>query len=112
MSAEPRVHPSPCRMCGGRTQFMAQFVDDEGNHALFHETCVGSFLMKFPRRTLRFLMAEVGTPIDLMEALKRSLAAVQPEEHYTGPKLVVVPGALVFEDEDVEVIPPAVVIDE
>lgn len=89
MSAELRVNPDPCRACGGKTHFMARYVDDQGVVSDFHDTCVGSWLSRFPQRTLRFFMAERGTPIDLMEALKRSLAAIQPAENYTGPKLVI-----------------------
>lgn len=95
MSAETRVNADPCRACGGRTHLMGRYVDDQDIVASFHDTCVGSWLSKFPRRSLRFVLAELGTPIDLMEVLKRSLSAIQPvERDFTGPKLV-----LEIEDE-------------
>jgi hypothetical protein len=86
-----------CAACGGATMFIARYVDDLGEIVEFHETCVGAWLMKHPARTLRFQMGEPGRPVeplDLMEALKRSIEApIKTGVVYTGPQLVV-------EDED------------
>lgn len=112
--SELAVNAEPCRACGGRTHIMGRYVDDQGIITSFHDTCVGSWLSRFPQRSLQFVLAEIGTPIDLMEALKRSLAAVQtPGPVYSGP-ILMGPGALIFDsgEDDVVIIPKALEFDE